>query len=433
MTATRTAIRTPRRSSLPRPRRAAALAIGVLVSSIALPAVPALGQQVMTMTVGAPRGAFGGGGRPAMNQRELDDYSDILTLDKDQRDAAKELLTSYTAEYEKASKEQAEKMRKIAEEFRETQDDEVWQQMGPAGEKFSKRTAELEKTLLSDIKTLCSEAQLAHWPKMERTRRRDQTIDRGSVSGESVDLVRIVKGLKLPGPALTEIAPQLDAYEQDLDRVLEARNKVFEEQAKAFSPGKGPMSFDLEAFQKNAQEAREAGEKVRDVNQRYARAIEGMLPETSKGEFAIQVKRSSFPMVYRQTRTERAFDAALKFEDLEAKQRESIAALHESFKQEIGSLNDKWAAAVVEEEKSGQGAIGVGGAVLMLRMGDDEAKSPTDVAKKARRDADKKAMESLESLLSDSQKERLPKIGDDGTPAVGGFSTTEKRVISTPR
>lgn len=416
-----------------RPRAARALLLALAGAGAALPAAPVLGQQVMTMTVGAPRGMFGGGGRPAMNQRELDEYSDILTLDKDQRDAAKELLTSYATEFEKASKEQAEKTRKIAEEFRETQDDDVWQQMGPLQEKFTKRTKELETTLLSDIKTLCNEQQLAHWPKMERTRRRDQTIDRGSVSGESVDLVRIVKGLKLNAESLNTISPQLESYEQDLDRALEARNKIFDEQAKAFSPGKGPMSFDLETFQKNAQEAREAGAKVRDVNQRYTRAIEGMLPEGSRNDFALQVKRSSFPMVYRQTRTERAFEAALKFDDLDAKQRESVAALYDSFKNDISTLNDKWAAAVVEEEKSGEGAIGVGGAVLVMRMGDDDSKSPTDIAKKARREADKKALDSLESLLSDSQKERLPKIGDEPAAPGGTFIGTERRSITTTR
>jgi hypothetical protein len=385
------------------------------------PAVHA--QEVMRFTVSGGPGMFGGGmSRPAMSPKELTSYSQILGLDDAQQEAAKELLAGYTTEFEKASKEHGEKMRQIAEEFRETRDDEVWEQMGPVNEKFTKRAKELETTLLSDLKSLCSDTQSEQWPRFERARRRDRTIDRGSVSGESVDLFRIVKPLDLTGKVHADVAQQLDAYDIDLDKALVERNRIMDDQSASFRPGRS-QTFDLEAFQKQMAAMREAGMKVRDVNQRYARAIEGLLPEDLKSRFQLDVKRASFPMVYRQSKTERAFDAALKFDDLDAKQKESITALRQSYETEAGSLNDKWAAAITDEEKDGSGGGGFAGngGMMMVTFGDDDSDKPSSQARKARREADKKALQSLESLLSEDQKARLPKGGDDAGPGQGAI------------
>lgn len=401
------------------PRAVAGLAaVAAAITGFAV-AAPAQAQQVVRMAVNSTGGPLGGMNRPAMTPGELETYAGILGLDETQHAAAKELLGSYTSEYEKASREQAEKMRQISEEFRETRDDEVWQQMGPVSEKFSKRGKELETSLLADLKAVCDDKQLAQWPKLERTRRRDRTIDRGTVSGESVDLVRIVRGLDLNSEAKAAVDPQIESYEQDLDRALESRNRILDEQMAAFSPGRGgPISFDLDAFQKQQREARDAGAKVRDVNQRFARSIEGLLPEAVRATFAAEVKRASFPMVYRQTRAQRAFDAAIKFNDIDDKQKEAITALRQGYEQEIASLNDKWASAILDEENDAGGVTGLGGGAVMISFGGDDEGKPSAAARKARRDADRKAVQSLESLLSPEQKERLPQFGDDST-AVG--------------
>lgn len=421
---TRASTPSPRRS---RQRLAGQRLAGIAVASLAAACVafstpPANAQQVMRMTVSGGPGMFGGMARPAMTPKELEGYTALLTMDDTQKDAAKELLSSYTTDFEKASKEQAEKVKKLAEEFRESHDDEVWEQMGPINEKYSKRTKELEASLISDLKSLCTDQQLSLWPKFERTRRRDRTIDRGSVSGESVDLVHLVGQLDLTGQTKADVAQQLEAYEQDLDKALVERNKILDEQAAAFKPGRGRQEFDMEKWQKQMQDARDAGAKVRDVNQRYARSIESLLPDAVKAKFALDVKRASFPIVYKQSRAQRAFDAALKFDDLDSKQKEAITSLRQSYEHEADSLNDKWAAAIMDEEKEGGGGaiMGGGGAVMMVSFGDDDSDKPSAQARKARREADKKAVQSLQALLSEEQKSRLPTVGDDGPAQVGG-------------
>jgi hypothetical protein len=60
-------------------------------------------------------------------------------------------------------------------------------------------------------------------------------------------------------------------------------------------------------------------------------------------------------------------------------------------------------------------------------MGDEDNDKPSGEARKSRRESDKKALKSLESLLTDAQKERLPQAGDDTADI-----TTRGTVISAP-
>jgi hypothetical protein len=98
----------------------------------------------------------------------------------------------------------------------------------------------------------------------------------------------------------------------------------------------------------------------------------------------------------------------MKFDDLDPRQKDAIAALKESYERDLGTANDKWAAALVEEESSGAGGMMIGGAQIMF-MGDQDQSGPVPEARKARRELDKKTMDALETLLTPTQKEKLPK------------------------
>jgi len=358
--------------------------------------------------------------RPAMTSRDLDRYARTFQLNEAQAEAAKELLASYTTDYQQMSKERRDRLKEINDEFQETRDFEVMEQMGPAMEKFGKSAEELEKTLLADFRVLLTEDQDALWPKFERTRRREKTIDKGTLSGESVDLVVIVDDLKLSDESRKGLADSLEQYESDLDRVLAERNKVTSEQDDLMpKPGRGGgISIDFTAIEEATKKIQEAGSKVRDVNQRYARNIEGLLPEAELARFQAAVKRQSFPQVYRPSRAAKALEAAEKLADLDARQKESVVALREQYERDLATTNEKWAAAVVDEEKSGGGTKGFGG--IMFSMGDEEKDTPVSQARKAKRELDKKALDSLKSLISDAQFEKLPKRDEASESGPGG-------------
>lgn len=347
--------------------------------------------------------------RPAMTPSDLGRHSKVLRLTPAQVDAAKELVATYTTEFEALSKTRREKLREINEEFQESRDFSVMEQMGPIDEKFASDTAAMETTLLSDIRSLLTVEQDAYWPKYERTRRREKTIGDGTLAGESVDLVRIVDDLKLADDARAMLSESLEQYEVDLDRVLAERNKVAEGQDSLFPRPRngGAFEINMEAIEEHAKQMKEAGGKVRDVNQRYARSIESLLSEDVRPKFLAAVKRASFPQVYRATRTASAFDAALGFDDLDPKQREAINTLSEQYRRDLDAACEKWAQAILDEEKSGAGDARFGG--TFISVGDDNEDSPVALASKAKRELEKKSLDGLKTLLTEKQIERLPK------------------------
>lgn len=367
--------------------------------------------------------------RVAISAKELDRYGKLFKLSEQQMEASKELLASYTGEFEQMSKERREKMKEVSDEFQESRDFSVMERMGPLMEKYAKKSTELENTFLDDFKLLLKEDQAAVWPKFERARRREKTIDQGTLSGESVDLVKIIDDLNLSEDGRKPLVDSLDQYEVDLDRVLTDRNKIAQEQQDIMMPkpgAAGAFSLDFTAMEEAMKKVREAGGKVRDVNQRYARSLEGLVPETELPKFKMAVKRQTFPQVYRPSRTAKAIESAEKFDDLDAKQKEDIKAIREQYEQDVQTANDKLAAAIADDEKNGEGPQGLGGMIMM--MGEDKQEGPVPDARKAKRELDKRTLESLRNLLTDAQKEKLPKRdeaaaeGGPGPTGVGGAS-----------
>jgi len=349
----------------------------------------------------------GADSRPAMTERDVSRYGGLLKLTPEQQEAAKDLVSGYTLEYEKLAKERREKMRDLSEEARESKDFSIMEQMGPMLEKFGKQADAMEESLISDLKSILSNEQTALWPKFERTRRREKTITRGTLAGESVDLVRIVDELELTPAVRAPLMETMEQYESDLDRVLVERNKVQDEEAAKSPMGKsGTIAIDVTSFAESQKKITEAGKKVRDVNKRYTPSIEGQLPEASRAAFIAAVKQSSFPQVYKPTRTDKALEAALKFEDLETAQRAAIEALSEQYRREAVTANDRWASAIVEEEEDGS-TLGFGG-IIIMNAGDEEKETPTQAARKARRELDKKTLDSLRAVLTETQREKLP-------------------------
>lgn len=373
-------------------------------------------RSTMREDAGSPAGMISG--------KSVEKYGSLLELDDDQRVAIKSLHEGYVTEYQAAAKEMREGMQEVTRAFEDTQDHSVFSEKMPAiRRKHRERTKKLEAGLMSDLKALLSAEQEASWPKVERQRRRETSL-RGSLSGESVNILQIVEGLKVQVDE--PLSQALDEYELELDRALVAKEQA-QPGGDSFGPGGG--QFNVEEFQERMAKAREAGLKIRDVNQRHARRVEPLLPEAKRWEFAAAVRRDSFPRVYRTSRTSRALDESLKFTDLDASQREAIAALKSSYDRDLAAVNDRWASAIEDEEKSdasGGTMMLPGGGVMQVRMGEEDQNSPVAQARKARRELDERTRERLESQLRPEQKDKLPKgsdreAGEDGAfEAVGG-------------
>lgn len=380
-----------------------------LILGTAIVATPAMGQEVRSITV---RSGIGGPGESGMiTRKSVDKYAALLGLDEATREAVQVSHEGYAAAWQRAQKTRREAMDGVRREVEESEDHSLWGTRLPAIEKAFRETSRtLEREFMADLKIMAGDAgQGPAFERVERMRRRELTLNAGGMSGEGVDLVDLVGSLSLLPETAGVVEPALLEYEAEMDRNTQARLKSLEERGEVMGLGRGMDPERIEAMMK---ETRESSAKIRDVNMRYAKKIEGALPDDRREAFLSEFRRRCFPAVYKASRVQRELDAALGMSDLGGDQREQLTLLKETYAREARTVNEAWAAAIEEQEKSG-GSTGMsfGGARLMMMSGEEPEALKS--ARQSRRDLDKRIRERLGGVLTPEQKERLPKEQDE--------------------
>ncbi len=397
-----------RRSNLTRRTRTAARICGWLLGgAIGLAsAAPALAQPMM----------LGGPPRPPISTKEFERFVEVLSLDEGQAEIARSLFEAMLTDYEAIRSVEAEQMEMLQEEFEDSRDPAVFEDMMPVQERSRKKIGELESRFMDDLRLVISDDQAGRWDSLERMRRRDKSLGGGmGVSGAAVDLIAIVEGLEVSEALRGELTGTLERYEVDLDRALVDRNRLKDEQEKQFreshQPGEGgAMSFDIEAFQASAAAMREAEIKIRDINQRYSAQLGGMLDEATRAEFDRMIRVESFPQVYKRSYTGRAFDRAGGFDDLSDEQRSQLEMFREQYERELAAVNDKWAAAEAEAEAAGASQrMMLGGGNMIIQVGGGTQDEGVKAARAARKDLDDRYYDRVKQLMTPEQVERLPR------------------------
>ncbi len=366
---------------------------------------------------GGGRGGFGGGRgdmMPAINSRQVDSYAKILGMTKDQKDAATALLEGYSQQAALASKTMRDQSDKIRQEFQDSGDPTVWSKMRDGMTKFRDDRKKLDDGFMNDVKALLTPAQAEKWPQVERATRRDQTLRWGRLSGERVDLVQLVDQQKFPAAIASQVTPVLAQYEEELDGVLVKRNEVYEGAMQKMM--ELMRSGDTEAAQDIVKKGREAGIRVRDVNRKYARQIEDILPEDQKAGFEFAFRKESFPDAYRKPYSQRAIEAAAAMKDLTPEQKEKISQMSASVTKDMDALAAKIATATEETEMNFD--------ITQMMRGGGRQEGPMADLRKDRRDLDRKSLEALKKVLTEEQAAKLPERSEDenadGGPPGGG-------------
>jgi Spy/CpxP family protein refolding chaperone len=386
---------------------------------------------------GGGGGMFGGRGgfEASITSRSMEGYSKLLGLTGDQKAAAEALLDGYQESFATLAGEARDKMQEMREAMRAEMADngpnpDAFRKMGAEMEKFRTSREALDKTFFNDLKAVLTPAQVENWPSVERMHRREQSIGRGVISGERVDLFRVVDDLKLNDDALKPVRPVLDEYAVELDRELATRNAAYDAvQNKVREMFQGGAEVDLT---KVFDDGRAAGTRVREVNRRYARQIEGLLPEISQPAFSEAVRRASFPLIYRETYGARAIAAAAEMTELDENQKATVLTIRESYTRDLTAINKEIEAAYVKREASIKpedimgrrpGRGGGGGAGLMDIFNDPEVSQLVE-RRNGLQDA---ALEKLKSTLTPEQFEALPRRGGRGDEARRGGDEDQDR------
>ena len=371
--------------------RVAALIVGVIAIVGAAP-----------VAIAQPGGGFRQGMAPAVNSRNLDKYATMLDMTDDQKEAARTLFDGYQDQANTQREKLRAQMDEVRQKFRDTRDPSVWQSMGDTMTKFREERKKDDESFFNDLKSVLTPAQLEKWPEVERANRRDTVLRRGFISGERVNLFDIVDKLKFAPDVMTQVTPILKDYDEQLDKTLIAREAITEEGFAKFQQIRA--SGDMKAMQDFMDKGREAANRVKEVNKKFARAIADVLPEDQQAVFNTEVRTQTYPEVYRESQADRALAAAAGFSDLTSDQKDKLQTLKDSYSRALTPLQTKMADAQEQTEQK------ITAADLMARFRGQQDGPMADL-RRERRELTTKTEDDLKKILTPEQIERLP-VGD---------------------
>lgn len=342
-----------------------------------------------------------------LTSADIDRMTKLLSLNDDQLGQVKDLYQSFEQEFAAGRKQISEQMQEIMQEYQENRDPSVFQDITRKMVDFQQNTEKQQKSLYDDIRLLLDEKQAAEWPKFERRVKRHQVFRQAGqaniVSGASLDLVSIVEDQKLEGEQAAAVAAQLDQYETEMDRVVTAQKKLTEEQTKEYMDNMEQYSdfmANMDKFEKMFGDSRAMMVQVRDLNAKYSRQIAALLTDDSRAKFESAYNEGALPQVYRPSYVSKAFDTAKGMEDLSAEQKAQVDELKTTYQRELASANDKWAAAIRDWE--------VGMKMTDFWQAGSRPQALKD-AQAARKELDTRTYEKLGALMTEEQREKLPK------------------------
>lgn len=357
-----------------------------------------------------------------IGKADIEKMTKFLNLTADQQTAAHALLEGQMAEFNKKADEFKKLQEAAREEFRESRDFSVFTDLQPKVEEFRKAREQAEKQFMEDVKGVLDKRQTEQFPAFERSHKREQSMNRGLMSGERADVIAIVERMKLSDASMAKIAPTLDAYSMELDHAINARNAV---QAKAMGNGgmmrnlfnpDGDNTEALKQAEAALKENREASTAVRDINRKYAKQVESTLGGQEGEKFASEFRKASFPDVYRERYIDRAIAAAAAMTDAQPAQIEGITALKDQYTREARPIDE--AGEKVAEEREANFSI----ANMMQNRGggggqnDEKAQDQ----RRQRRELEESTLDKLKAILTPEQAAKLPEQRNQGGNGGGG-------------
>lgn len=356
-------------------------------------------------------GLFGnsGGFEGGITRKGVNAYTKLLSLDETQKEAALDLMKGNRAALKELQKEMEAKSNALQEKAREAGDMQAMMKDMPAiAKEAMDKARKIEKSYFDDLKALLTPEQEAKFNLVEYHRRRETWLRIGLRSGQGVDLIETLEKNKIDPKSNPELNEAVNTYMENVDKLLRPVEGMLEEaMTKMFDKmGKGDFMTMADAFAPMDDQAK----KIRDLNRDTARRIMPLLKDKDRDVVDLDIKRRSFPRIYKESNPERAMTAALKLEDATADQKDAIKTLQESYKRDADVANDKWAAAQEDKEEKKGGKVKMMMNMWQEQGGEDDAAK----AKKAREELDSKTIDKLKAILKEEQRSKLPAEKKDG-------------------
>ena len=371
---------------------------------------------------------FGGGGAAGDGSHEIETEIIILTgVETDGDDVGDgehtippEVLQQLHEELRKSLEKRLRARRdELAEAYAELaerearQDEEEPQEATADDVAAAARTLLAERTQLkdgfeTDLTLLLSDEQAEIWPGVDRQLRRLNTLSRGELAGESLDLYRLVDQWKIGAAKEQPVATTLDDYERRLDEALSQRNAFLTESEVdtflAWAEQDHDKSLALIGRESDLRRS------VRDVNEQFAETIAGDLDEQEAASFRQAARRSAYRSVYRKTREQRLFEQAKEIDGLDPDVLDAVTNLETAYLEELALANDQLVEAT-HEYQPGQKKRMIE-MMQQVRSGSMQFKrpptSPIQDGHRQRRLLGRRYAKQLKSILTPEQFESLP-------------------------
>lgn len=213
---------------------------------------------------------------------------------------------------------------------------------------FHNRKEHLRSRFVADIDLMLSPFQQEQWPLVQQSLRRLNQLQQSQLSGEQIDLTRIVRDLHVSQHHMRELESILEQYVRDLDAAIARRTEFLNEAD--ISRFEALHGNDWDRLLSLADREAELRKAVRTVNDMYTARIADALSENDRDRFVTAVNDRAFPQLAQTTRASRFFHSASELDSLDADQRELIQLLKADHDRQLAALNEKQRQSLRESE-----------------------------------------------------------------------------------
>jgi hypothetical protein len=291
----------------------------------------------------------------------------------------------------------------------------------------------MRERFVEGLKSQLNDDQLTAWPAFNRFLVREKSLPKSRLSGEGTNLFLIIDEYGLDDASFDRLEPLFDEYELALHNSLVSRDRFLETSApKLYKALQGGDKDEARRIVDRQVDYRKA---VRNVNDQFIQTFASQvreLDDTKGSEFARTMQEQAYERIYRQTRTQRAYDMVMEME-LDPEIQAAVVELYASYMRELDSMNQRIVMLVRKKEPAEQvdqidrmSAMIDGNFASMWNRGGGED-DPVDEAYEKRGELDENYMERLEALLTPEQLEQLPRRGRRGGEGRGGGGGGEGR------
>ncbi|MDP7006178.1 MAG: hypothetical protein QF718_08225 [Phycisphaerales bacterium] len=257
----------------------------------------------------------------------------------------------------------------------------------------------------ADLEVILTEDQQEFWPPLKRQLLRDRLLPRGRLSGEKVDVMSLVEQQDYDDDTLLQLLPAISEWDTNVTTALSTRDNHMVENQGVLMLSMRTLDIDSGISVMKAQA--KLAEAVRDLNDLAIENIVMLLPEEEAKQFDAYAKNKGYPRIYRPTRTDRAFKAAMEIEDLDSEILEAINEIYEAMTVDIAYANEQIYSATHRWESQEQIDRMNRFAQRMSGGSSERTESPMKESEDHKRDVEEDYLNQLRMLLTEEQIEML--------------------------